>query len=186
MNVKPVNIFLKMLLLYIGLSCTVLCFSAYSESQTSTAPQVIPDDLSCGKCGMFPARYPQWQSQIIFDDGKMSAFDGCKCMFGFIFNMEKFDPEHKKNNIGNIWVRDFNTGEWTNAKSANYVIGSDVMGPMGKELIPFADKNEATSFQQEHGGQLASFDLITMATLKSLIGKMHMKGKMKMDEHMAQ
>jgi DNA-directed RNA polymerase subunit M/transcription elongation factor TFIIS len=51
------------------------------SAQTSTPqPMVIAQDVSCGKCGMYPAKYPRWQSQIIFKDGSMTPFDGCKCI----------------------------------------------------------------------------------------------------------
>ena len=176
--------------------CLAISMALYNTTQASTdvTPQVIPDDVKCGKCGMFPAHYPQWQTQIIFKDGSMTPFDGCKCMFGFMNNMQKFDTAHTKDDIAAIFVRDFNTGDWLDAKTAHFVIGSDAMGPMGKELIPFKDEQSAEAFQKEHGGDMAAFDAITMETLKPLMGKMngHMKmegnmkqeGNMKMDENM--
>lgn len=164
------------------LTITLLFYQA--ATATPDTPQVISDDLTCGKCGMYPANYPQWQTQIIFNDGSLSAFDGCKCMFGFMYNMNSYDTAHKMDDIAKIWVRDFNSGEWLDAKSAHFVVGSDVMGPMGKELIPFQGQNSAESFQKEHGGQLAGFDTINMATLKPLMGKMPMKGQMKMEGQM--
>lgn len=163
--------------------CLVLTLLLSSQVSTAvqTEPQVIPEDLSCGKCGMYPASYPQWQSEIIFNDGSMSAFDGCKCMFGFMFDMGQYDQSHKNGDIAKIWVRDFNSGEWIDGREAHFVVGSDVMGPMGKELIPFQDQAAADTFQKEHGGELTGFDTITMATLKPLMGKMHMKNGMKME-----
>jgi len=83
-----------------------------------------------------------------------------------------------------VWVREFNTGDWIDAKKAHYVIGSGEMGPMGKELIPFADAESAGTFQKEHGGQVSQYDTINMETLKPLMGKMHMGGKMKKKGHM--
>lgn len=160
---------------------TISLFLYKAATATSTDPQVIPDNLSCGKCGMFPASYPQWQSQIIFNDGGMNAFDGCKCMFGYMFNMGEYNKAHQQNDIAKIWVRDFNSGEWIDAKTAHFVIGSDVMGPMGKELIPFQDQQAADSFQKEHGGEQSDFAAINMATLKPLMGKMHMGGGMNME-----
>ena len=164
---------------------TVLLFIAMvSISQGSkdpaTAPQEITENASCGKCGMFPARYQQWQTQIVFNDGTMTPFDGCKCMFGFLLN----DKEHASGDVAAVWVREFNSGDWINAQKAHYVIGSDKMGPMGKELIPFADSTAAESFQKEHGGQIALYAAISMETLKPLMGEMHMKGKMKKKGHM--
>ncbi|MEJ2027732.1 MAG: nitrous oxide reductase accessory protein NosL, partial [Limibacillus sp.] len=72
-------------------------------------PMAIPENVSCGKCGMFPAKYPRWQSQIIFKDGTMIPFDGCKCMFNFIVAMGEFDKTHSRHNISAIWVKDFNS-----------------------------------------------------------------------------
>ncbi|MDW7774125.1 MAG: nitrous oxide reductase accessory protein NosL [Desulfobulbaceae bacterium] len=154
---------------------TVALMFHHPAAADQYAPHVIPNNLSCGKCGMYPAHYPQWQAQIIFTDGSMSAFDGCKCMFGFMFNMDQYDPAHSKDDIAGIWVRDFNSGEWLEAKSAHFVIGSEVMGPMGRELIPFHRQSAAESFQREHGGELAGFDAVSMETLRPLLGRMHMQ-----------
>lgn len=163
--------------------------SAFSTEQTlqatsqpvkaaaSSAPQNIADTSSCGKCGMLPAKYPQWHSQIIFTDGSMIPFDGCKCMFGFLLEMAQYDKQHTRADVAAVWVKDFLSGEWLAADSANFVVGSDVMGPMGKELIPFAERLAAVKFQQEHGGSLELFDKITMATLQPL-SKGHMKIEM--------
>jgi nitrous oxide reductase accessory protein NosL len=166
------------------LFCAILGAITLDVGWTAPAPQEIPADVTCGKCGMFPANYPQWQAQVIFDDNSMTPFDGCKCMFGYMFNMEKFDPAHTREQIAAVWVRDFDSGEWTDGRQAHYVVGSEVMGPMGKELIPFADAAAAQAFQQEHGGDMAEFSDINMATLQPLMGKMDMKEGMKMQEHM--
>jgi copper chaperone NosL len=146
----------------------------------ATAPREIAEDVACGKCGMFPARFPQWQTQIIVADGTMTAFDGCKCMFDFLFNMDRFDKEHSSGDVAAVWVREFNTGDWINARKAHYVIGSDKMAPMGKELIAFADAAAAENFQKEHGGGAAPYEAITMETLIPLKGKIHFIGNMHM------
>lgn len=156
---------------------------AQGMEQSSAQPQEITADISCGKCGMYPEKYPKWQTQIIFNDGSMQPFDGCKCMFGYLFNMGEYDKTHKGEDVSAIWVREFNSGDWINAKTAHYVIGSSKMGPMGKELIPFSDAAAAESFQKANGGQIAMYDDITMGTLKPLMGKMHMNGG-KMGGHM--
>ena len=139
-------------------------------------PMVIVDGITCGKCGMYPARYPQWQSQIIFTDGTMTPFDGCKCMFNFINGMEKFDKEHIRNDVAVTWVKDFNSGKWINAEDAQYVVGSQKMGPMGKELIPFTDHMEAMQFHKEQGGTVMKYAEITPEVLKSLMGDMKKHG----------
>jgi copper chaperone NosL len=147
------------------------------SSQTAVKqPMEISENATCGKCGMYPARYPRWQSQVIFNDDTMTPFDGCKCMFNFIFAMDKFDPKHSRNDIAVAWVKDFNTGNWLNAEDASYVVGSTMMGPMGKELIPFADQAAAMKFQAEQGGTMMKYEDINPEVMKTLgMGGMKMK-----------
>ena len=54
-------------------------------------------------------------------------------------------------------------------RTAFYVLGSDVYGPMGKELIPFAGEVEAREFLKDHGARrVLRFNEITPAVLKEL------------------
>ncbi|MFC1837108.1 nitrous oxide reductase accessory protein NosL [Thermodesulfobacteriota bacterium] len=135
-------------------------------------PMVIAEGVSCGKCGMYPAKYPRWQSQIIFKDGSMTPFDGCKCMFNFMNALNHSEKSHTGDDVAAVFVRDFNTGKWVNGPDAHFVVGSSVMGPMGMELIPFADKAEAMRFHHENGGQMKMYSEITQEVLKPLMGGM--------------
>lgn len=50
---------------------------------------------------------------------------------------------------------------WTDAKTASYVIGSDAEGGMGgAEAVPFADRAKAEGFAKEHGGEVVAFSAI--------------------------
>ena len=140
-------------------------------------PQIIPEGASCGKCGMYPAHYPKWQSQIVFTDGSMTPFDGCKCMFNFLASIENYDKQHSADDVAVAWVRDFDNSSWLNARDAFFVVGSSIMGPMGKELIPFKEQDAATDFQKKNGGSLMQFADINKEVLKPLsMGHMKMKG----------
>ena len=47
--------------------------------------------------------------------------------------------------------------------------GSDVYGPMGRELIPFGDEAAAKEFLADHKGQaILGFSQITPAVVKGL------------------
>jgi copper chaperone NosL len=153
--------------------------AAGSSQAAVMQPMEIPENATCGKCGMYPARYPRWQSQIIFKDGTMTPFDGCKCMFNFLHAMDKYDQAHTMDDVAVAWVKDFNSGSWINAEEAHYVVGSSMMGPMGKELIPFADKDAAMKFHQEQGGVVMGYGDITPEVLGTLSSG-HMKKHMKM------
>ena len=171
------------LLLAAGIGCAAAEKKTAEQPAAAAAPQVaakeavkIPTDVSCGKCGMFPAKYPRWQSQVIFKDGSMTPFDGCKCMFNFLQAVEKYDKAHTAADVQVVWVKDFDSGAWINGSDAYYVVGSDMMGPMGKELIPFAENSAAMKFHQEHGGSMMRYGEITPEVLKGLgMGGMKMK-----------
>jgi copper chaperone NosL len=157
--------------------------AAESSQVAVKQPMEIPEGATCGKCGMYPARYPRWQSQIIFKDDTMTPFDGCKCMFNFIFAVDKYDKNHSRDDVVVAWVKDFNSGTWLNAEDAYYVVGSEMMGPMGKELIPFTDQASAMKFHQEQGGAMMKYEDITPEVMKTLgMGGMNMQhgSKMKM------
>jgi nitrous oxide reductase accessory protein NosL len=167
------------LILVFLLAVTLGCAASGSKSAEQSAaagtsqvavkqPMEIPENASCGKCGMYPAKYPRWQAQMIFKDGSMTPFDGCKCLFNFLFAMEKFDKTHSPEDLAVAWVKDFNSGTWINAADAHYVVGSDMMGPMGKELIPFADNAAAMQFNQEQGGTMMEYGAITPDVLATL------------------
>ncbi|MEN8135634.1 MAG: nitrous oxide reductase accessory protein NosL [Thermodesulfobacteriota bacterium] len=166
-------------LLTSALLLLALALSPLANAADQPAPMAIPDNLSCGVCGMYPAKFVKWQTQIIFTDGVMVPFDGSKDMFKYILNMAKYESKHTSNDIAAIWVKGFNSGKWLDGKTAVYVVGSKVMGPMGKELIPFNNGDAAKKFKAANEGMIKQFADISMGDIKKLgMGGMKMKGKM--------
>lgn len=114
----------------------------------------VPKDAKCPICGMFVAKYPKWVAFMKDSKGHDLYFDGVKDMMKYYFN----NPEEK---FETILVSDFYTLKPLNAKQAYFVIGSNVYGPMGEELIPFKTKEDAEVFMQEHyGKKIIRFDEI--------------------------
>jgi nitrous oxide reductase accessory protein NosL len=55
------------------------------------------------------------------------------------------------------------------AHDAFFVVGSEVYGPMGHELIPFATEADAEVFRKDHKGkQVLRFQEITPKVLEKL------------------
>ncbi|WP_300369254.1 nitrous oxide reductase accessory protein NosL [Hydrogenimonas sp.] len=120
----------------------------------------------CPVCGMFVYKHPKWAAFIYYEDhGKLAhlAFDGVKDLMKFYFEPEKWgDYGNIRAHIKKIVVRDYYTLKPVWAKTAYYVVGSDVYGPMGNELIPFKTKEAAENFLRDHHGQkILRFDQIT-------------------------
>ena len=100
---------------------------------------------------MYVARYPQWIASIRFADGSTVFFDGPKDMFRYLLDLEKYAAGDRE--IAGVWVTEYYRVRFIDAQTAVFVAGSDVMGPMGGELVPFATRDEAEAFALDHGGE---------------------------------
>ncbi len=113
----------------------------------------------CPVCGMLVYKYPRWAAQIFFKkNGKIHhlSFDGVKDMMKFYFNPDDYG-DYKimkfRHSITKMIVTDYYTQKGIDATKAYYVIGSNILGPMGNELIPFKTLKEAESFKNDHFGK---------------------------------
>ena len=68
-----------------------------------------------------------------------------------------------------MFVTDYYKLNKVEAKKAFYVMGSNVMGPMGTELIPFSSEKDAYTFLKDHNGKkVVRFEDIDEKLIKSL------------------
>lgn len=114
-------------------------------------PQPGAEDR-CPVCGMFVAKYPDWVASMEFAQGDVVHFDGVKDLLTFYFNMAHYQPGRDMDDIRDIHVTDYYSGRRIDAWEAFFVLGSDVFGPMGKELIPFESQAAAVEFKRDHHG----------------------------------
>ena len=127
---------------------------------------------TCPVCGMFVAKYPQWVATVLYKDGHAHHFDGAKDMFKLLLDMPKFAPKHSKDDIAAIVVSEYYDLVKVDARQALFVVGSDVLGPMGHELVPLASPDDAAEFMKDHQGKrVLKFDEVTPALLKELDAK---------------
>lgn len=131
---------------------------------------VKPDQKDkCPVCGMFVAKYPDFVAGIVFKDGSHAVFDGTKDMFKYYFNLKKYNPSKKPEDIETVFVTEYYGLNPVDARKAFFVSGSDVHGPMGRELIPFEKMPDAASFMKDHRGRrILKFSEITPDIIKKL------------------
>lgn len=123
----------------------------------------------CPVCGMFVKKYPDWMSQIVFKDGSYVVFDGAKDMFRYYLEGKRYKGSYRLSDIDSVYVTDYYQLRVIDAREATYVLGSDVYGPMGHELIPFARVEDAKEFMKDHRGKdILKFGDITPERLKGL------------------
>jgi nitrous oxide reductase accessory protein NosL len=113
----------------------------------------------CPVCGMSPAKHPKHKCQVITKDKQVYHFCSTQHLFEFLNNSGKY----AKSEVTpfRIWVVDYPTGAWVGGKTAYYVVGSGVKGPMGAEAIAFDNKKTAADFTGQQGGKVVTFSDVT-------------------------
>ena len=141
----------------------VICIVGLSASPVLSAKPKMPEKKDrCPVCGMFVAPYPDWIATIVLKDDSQLFFDGCKDLFRYYFELPAGSGKGTQGQIAEIYVTEYYSTQLVTADEVFFVLGSDVYGPMGKELIPVANKELAEEFMRDHSGtQVLPFEKIT-------------------------
>ena len=158
---------LRLLTLLLTLSALATPVLAAQKGQSPTIAPSARD--KCPVCGMFVAKFPDWIASTRLKTGTVYYFDGPKDMFIHYFDSPRYAPGGKKGDIDYMMVKEYYSLKMIDARNAFFVIGSDIYGPMGNELIPFAGRKDAESFMADHKGKkVLRFNEITRELVKSL------------------
>ena len=150
----------------LGLLVCILLFLPCLSLAGSTQPGARD---KCAVCGMFVAKYPAWSASLTFKDGRTEFFDGAKDLFRFYQGLSRYAPRRNPSEIREMRVKDYYTLDTVDSRNAWYVIGSDVLGPMGREAVPFAREADARSFLKDHlGTRVLRFSEINPTIIKGL------------------
>jgi nitrous oxide reductase accessory protein NosL len=102
---------------------------------------------------MVVSKYPAWVATVRYKDGHAHHFDGAKDLFKYLFDLGRYAPGHQARDMAAVAVTEYYGLTRIDATKAFYVIGSDVLGPMGHELVPLASRADAEEFLRDHAGK---------------------------------
>ncbi len=123
----------------------------------------------CPVCGMLVAKYPNWVAGTRDKTGRVRFFDGAKDLFKYLKNVTRYDRDRKPEDILHAWVTEYYGLTQIDARHAFFVIGSDVLGPMGHELVPLDSRASAEEFLGDHKGRrILRFEDVTTETAVQL------------------
>jgi copper chaperone NosL len=126
----------------------------------------------CPVCGMFVAKYRHWVAAVVYRDQTRVFFDGAKDLFRYLFDLPRYAPAHKAEDIQSVYVTEYYDTDVIPATVAYYVIGSDAFGPMGHELVPLRTRAAAEEFMKDHRGrQILAYTNITPEVVGRLGGR---------------
>ncbi|WP_043488525.1 nitrous oxide reductase accessory protein NosL [Halomonas halodenitrificans] len=153
------------------LSILLLSACGESEPETLATAQPIEAGDSCHVCGMLISEQPGPKGEA-FMDKQEQPLKFCSTMDLFAFLKQ---PENETR-VSHAYVHDVAAAPWATpddeafvlASEAWYLVGHDQRGAMGHTLASFADRADAETFREEHGGELVGFDEIDLELLGRL------------------
>lgn len=143
------------------LALLIACCGLATSSLAAEPKMPGPQDR-CPVCGMFVAPYPDWVATILFKDDTQLFFDGAKDLFRYYYSLPNKNDQRTPADIADIYLRDYYSTRLLPVDQLFLVLGSDVYGPMGHELIPIAGEDAAKTFAKDHNGkQILRFEQLT-------------------------
>lgn len=114
----------------------------------------------CALCGMRVTRGAAFSSGAVEASGNEVLFDSVKCMFRWLGqHTDARDP----------WVTEHLSRAERPARDVVYVMGTDIEGPMGADLVPVDTREHAEQIRTgHHGTQILAFAEVTSSVLDEL------------------
>lgn len=105
----------------------------------------------CPVCAMAPAEHERFASAIELDDGRTYYFCGTGCMIKAWLHPEVYLGVRREALRRSV-VREYLGGQAVDGEAVTFVVGSDVVGPMGPALVPLRSEEDVATFRARHGG----------------------------------
>jgi len=129
---------------------------------TAACTKKTADEERCKFCGMKAPKTSTWRSELVTADGKTLIFDTPKCAI--------ISWKSGKTPATKLLVHEYYdaSGPLRDASELRLVIGSDVVGPMGADLVA-VEPARVTKFIQDHAASRAvRLEEVTADTAQSL------------------
>ena len=129
---------------------------------SSAEPGAAQSAARCAHCGMRVPAESTWRAGLTTASGEALLFDAPKCMFRILRG-------ERGQRAREAWVIEYYSSERRPASSLVYVLGSDVMSPMGRDLVPIDGRERAERFLRDHHAQrVLTYEEVTPAVLDEL------------------
>lgn len=100
----------------------------------------------CKHCGMKIDPASPWRVELVLSDGGTLVFDTPHCAFS--------SWRSGASKVLSIRAQEYYERTWRSGDELRFVLGSDVVGPMGADLVPVSPER-VTKFIQDHSAERA-------------------------------
>lgn len=131
---------------------TLVPLAPAAKGLTAQGALQLSESDRCPVCGMRPAKHPKFASAIVTKQGQTYYFCGTGCLIKGWLHPEIFLGRFKTT-LARAVTPEYFGGKPIDALSARWVAGSDVVGPMGRAVVPLKDDADVAVFKKRHGGK---------------------------------
>ena len=135
------------LLIVLGLAGLLLGACGGGEGALQP-PEIYYGQDTCDRCGMLISD-PRFAAALLTVEGESRKYDDIGCLLD--------DYTHSGIKAAGIYVHDYNTGAWLDAKAPNF-LQIDMHTPMASGLVAFGDRAAAEAFAP--GAAVMSFEQV--------------------------
>lgn len=119
---------------------------------------IDPEPLNYGKDQCDHCRMTimdnKFGAEIITKKGKIYKFDAAECMINFVKQGKINEDEISKY----VVIDASKPGQFTDAKTATYLVSENFPSPMGADLSAYENKTDAENFQKNYQGVIKTWD----------------------------
>ncbi|ARS90667.1 hypothetical protein B1756_13640 [Natrarchaeobaculum aegyptiacum] len=123
------------------------------------------DEGECAVCNMHSVDYPDWNAQVVHEDGHREYFCSKGCLVAYYYAPTAFSGEDADEEIVGVWATSFESGELIDATEGYFVYEQDRDRhdyPMPRGSPPaFESREEAIAYVEEYD-ELSEDDLFTL------------------------
>lgn len=101
----------------------------------------------CTACSMIISEVP-YSAQYILTDGKVKKFDDIGCMIDYIKH-----TNNELDKISAVFVRDYNSNKWIDAKEAHFLRSTLIITPMGHGIVAFISGKDLKDTKSKTSGK---------------------------------
>jgi hypothetical protein len=137
---------------------TLVLFAALAVSFATGCKK--KEELRCAYCGMAIKPDNPWRVEMTTGAGATKHFDTPRCAFE-----TKLEG---KGDVKSLRFQDFYDRTWHEASELSYAVSSDVMGPMGHDLVPLLPAHAEKFKKDHHAKEILGYDQVTSKVLDDL------------------
>ena len=131
-----------------------LCIAVFVLGCSNGPKPIAYGETGCHYCKMTVVD-KQHAAQLVTKKGKVFNFDASECLLNYL-------KEVDTSSIGLLLANDYNNpGKLIQVSEATFLISEGIPSPMGEYLTAFGTMENAKKAQQEHGGDLFTWEQLT-------------------------